>query len=212
MILGDFIHEYKIDNYNEINLPVIMYLYELQKQQPANDMISNRRGWQKNHLENKAQMQTLSQAIFSKFHDFVVQDLQPLHEVSVYLNNLFANINAPGSYHVPHIHDSHWTGVYYLQAPEDCGDLCILKPHQGPHQAQLAKLFASCRLEQNIKPRPGYGYFFPSHLVHYVEENKNPQQTRISLSYNITVKAKNEIPNDFSLNNSDICAPEDRGL
>ena len=37
MILGDFIHEYKIDNYNEINLPVIMYLYELQKQQPAND-------------------------------------------------------------------------------------------------------------------------------------------------------------------------------
>lgn len=190
MILGDIIHEFQIENHLAVNTPVILYLYELQKLKPMSDGISNRGGWQKNHLENHPELSQLSKLIFAEFQQFVIDELGPVEELSIYLGNMFCNINPPKSYHLPHIHDCHWTGVYYLQAPPDSGDLCIMKPHQGPSQAEMTKYFANVRLEEKIKPKAGYGYFFPSHLAHYVEENGNPKEYRISLSFNIRVTQK----------------------
>ena len=189
MILGDFIHEYKIENYNEINLPVIMYLYELRKQQPANDMVSNRNGWQKNHLETFPQLKPLTDLLAVEFERFICDEMLPLVETRFYLGNLFCNINPPGAVHVPHVHQGDFTGVYYLQAPKDCGMLGILNPHQCPNTARMTSMFAGVKLEQKIVPTVGTGYFFPTHLVHYVEENLS-QSDRISLSYNINVEPK----------------------
>lgn len=189
MILGDYIYEFTLDDHEQINNNIIKYLYDLKKLKPDADKLSNRGGWQKNHLEKEPQMSTLSRAIFDKFHQFVVEDLEPVQELSIYLGNMFANINPPGAYHLPHVHDCHWTGVYYVLAPEKCGNLCIQKPHQGPSQAEQTKFFANVRLEHKITPEPGRGYFFPSHLVHYVEENLSTTD-RISIAYNIRVCQK----------------------
>ena len=113
----------------------------------------------------------------------------PLVETRFYLGNLFCNINPPGAVHVPHVHQGDFTGVYYLQAPKDCGMLGILNPHQCPNTARMTSMFAGVKLEQKIVPTVGTGYFFPTHLVHYVEENLS-QSDRISLSYNINVEPK----------------------
>ena len=189
MILGDYIHEFTLDNHEQINSSVIKYLYDLKELRPDGETISNRGGWQKNHIEKEPQMSVLSKAIFDEFHDFVITKLDPVIELSIYLGNMFANINPPGAYHLPHVHDCHWTGVYYLSTPENCGKLCVQKPHQGPSQAEQSKFFKNVRLEHRISPEAGTGYFFPSHLVHYVEENLSDSD-RISIAYNIRVCEK----------------------
>lgn len=188
MILGDFIHDFTLDNHEQLNKSAIEFFYALSEMnwKGGSDRLSNRKGWQKNHVENLPQMSALSKAIFSKFEQFVVSELDPVQKLSIYLGNMFVNINPPGAYHLPHVHDCHWTGVYYLSAPEDCGDLCIQKPHQGPSQAEQTKFFRNVRLEHKIKPKAGTGYFFPSHLVHYVHENLS-NEDRISLAYNIRI-------------------------
>ena len=56
MILGDYIHEFTLDNHEQINTDVIKYLYDLKKLKPNADKLSNRGGWQKNHLEKEPQM------------------------------------------------------------------------------------------------------------------------------------------------------------
>ncbi|MAH09413.1 MAG: hypothetical protein CL961_07070 [Euryarchaeota archaeon] len=194
MILGDFVHEYKFDNYEQLNEPVIEYLYKLRDSEEKSDRLSNRGGWQKNHLEKYPELSELSSAIFKEFHNFVVTHLDPVQKLSIYLGNMFANVNPPGAYHLPHVHDCHWTGVYYLQGDEDSGSLCIQKPHQGPSQAEQTKFFANIRLEHKFDPVPGTGYFFPSHLVHYVEENLSTRD-RISVAYNIKITEQNDMQN-----------------
>ena len=194
MIIGSIIHEYTLDDHVNINKPVVDYLYDLKKHDSKTDKISNIGGWQKNHLEKLPELSTVSSAIFKQFEQFIIKELLPVTELKVYLGNMFCNINPPGSYHLPHIHDAHFTGVNYLQTPEECGRLVVQNPQQDPTTAEMTKYFAGIRLENKIQPIAGTGYFFPSHLVHYVEENLS-QEDRISLSYNIRVFPKNDMQN-----------------
>jgi len=188
MILGSIIHEYKLDCL-DVNERVIDFLYQYKKAQSTSDVRSNRNGWQKNHLENFPQLKPLTDLLAVEFERFICDQMLPLVETRFYLGNLFCNINPPGAVHVPHVHQGDFTGVYYLQAPEDCGTLSILNPHQCSNTARMTSMFAGVKLEQKIIPTAGTGYFFPTHLVHYVEENLS-QSDRISLSYNINVEPK----------------------
>jgi uncharacterized protein (TIGR02466 family) len=188
MILGNIIHEYKLDC-DQINKQVIDFLYDYKKVKSDSDVRSNRNGWQKNHLEVFPQLKPLTDLIAVEFEKFIINEMLPLVETRFYLGNLFCNINPPGAGNVPHVHQGDFTGVYYLQAPEDCGILGILNPHQCSNTARMTALFGAVKLEQKIVPAAGVGYFFPTHLVHYVEENRSTED-RISLSYNINVEPK----------------------
>jgi uncharacterized protein (TIGR02466 family) len=192
MIIGSIIHEYTLDDHVNINKSVVDYLYDLKKLDSKTDKISNIGGWQKNHLEQVPELATLSSAIFKQFEKFLVEELGPNVELSVFLGNLFCNINPPGSYHLGHIHDGHFTGVYYLNTPENCGNLVIQNPQQDPVSAEMSRYFQNINLDTNIVPVSGTGYFFPSHLVHSVDENVS-NEDRISLSYNIRVFPKNDM-------------------
>ena len=188
MILGSIIHEYKLDC-DDINKQVIDFLYEVKEHVPKTDRVSNRNGWQYNHLEKFPQLKPLTDLLAVEFERFICDEMMPLVETRFYLGNLFCNINPPCAIHVPHVHQGDFTGVYYLQTPEDCGTLGILNPHQCPTSARMASMYAAVKLEHKIFPAAGTGYFFPTHLVHYVEENLS-QSDRISLSYNINVEPK----------------------
>ena len=93
MILGDFVHEYKLDNYEQLNTPVIEYLYKLKEREAKSDRISNRGGWQKNHIEKYPELSELSSAIFNEFHSFVVDHLDPVQKLSIYLGNMLSLIH-----------------------------------------------------------------------------------------------------------------------
>ena len=108
------------------------------------------------------------------------------------LGNMWANINPPGGMNRAHQHpNSLWSGVYYIKAPKNSGDLkiddprsvaCMVRPNQkkGPVPERLFR-------ETHYEPVAGRCIMFPSWLMHCVDPN-NSNDIRISVSFNFLQK------------------------
>jgi len=104
------------------------------------------------------------------------------------LGNMWANINPPGGYNAPHIHpNSLFSGVYYIKAPKNSGDLVCNEPRAG---AQLnmptrkpGKPPKDLWREVHFEPKEGRIIMFPFYLWHCVEPNLS-NDIRISVSFN----------------------------
>jgi uncharacterized protein (TIGR02466 family) len=108
------------------------------------------------------------------------------------LGNMWANINPPGGMNRAHQHpNSLWSGVYYIKAPKNSGDLKIddprssaamVRPNQkkGPMPARLYR-------ETHYEPIAGRCIMFPSWLMHCVDPNRS-NDIRISVSFNFLQK------------------------
>jgi uncharacterized protein (TIGR02466 family) len=93
-----------------------------------------------------------------------------------YLGNMWANINPPGGMNRAHQHpNSLWSGVYYIKAPKNSGQLKIddprssasmVRPNQkkGPVPPRLFR-------ETHYEPIAGRCIMFPSWLMHCVDPN-----------------------------------------
>ena len=93
------------------------------------------------------------------------------HELLGYEKNEFwFNAARPGESTGVHNHNGKAiiSGVYYLQVPENCGNIVFLKGNKE---------------EMEISAKSGKLLFFPPELDHYVQENMG-SETRISLSFN----------------------------
>ena len=109
-----------------------------------------------------------------------------------FLGNMWANINPPGSMNRAHIHpNSLWSGVYYVKASENSGQLKIEDPRsvalmvrprmkQGKPPRRLWR-------EDNYEPKAGRLIMFPSWLNHCVDTNES-NDIRISVSFNFMQK------------------------
>ena len=110
------------------------------------------------------------------------------------LGNMWANINFQGCYNKDHIHpNSHWSGVYYIQTPEDCGHLHIEDPRAGsnmmmPKQLPKNKIPQRLWTDANFQAIAGRMIMFPAFLNHGVEVNNTKEEGeqgwRISVSFN----------------------------
>ena len=108
------------------------------------------------------------------------------------LGNMWANINPPGGMNRAHQHpNSLWSGVYYIKAPKNSGNLkiddprsvaCMSRPRQkdGEKPARLWR-------ETHYEPVAGRCIMFPSWLMHCVDPN-NSNDIRISVSFNFLQK------------------------
>ena len=108
------------------------------------------------------------------------------------LGNMWANINPPGGMNRAHQHpNSLWSGVYYIKAPKNSGDLKIddprssaamVRPNQkkGPVPPRLFR-------ETHYEPVAGRCIMFPSWLMHCVDPNES-NDIRISVSFNFLQK------------------------
>ena len=104
------------------------------------------------------------------------------------LGNMWANINSPGGYNRPHLHpNSHFSGVYYIKAQENCGHLVFNEPRSGAHTVMPIRKKGRppkhLWREVHIDPIPGRIIMFPAWLWHCVEPNKS-NDIRISVSFN----------------------------
>ena len=94
-----------------------------------------------------------------------------------------------------HIHGDVFSGVFYLQAPEESGKLVLQNP-------AINKMWNGCALtaQKNqftgesirIEPVEGNIILFPSYLPHSVETN-NHDEERISISFNLIALPKGTI-------------------
>lgn len=104
--------------------------------------------------------------------------------------NCWANINGKGQSHQIHTHPNNLlSGVYYVSAPDNCGDIVFHDPRQQaivliPQIAERSPFNAS---KHNIVPREGRLLLFHSWFQHMVEENESEQE-RISISFNLMLK------------------------
>ena len=101
--------------------------------------------------------------------------------------NSWVNVNAKGSYNVRHIHPrSFLSGVYYLQTPENCGNIVfhsplIAKEMIDPNYNELNLVNSNVLIYPAVA---GSVYLFPSWLEHSVQTN-NSSDDRISVSFNV---------------------------
>jgi uncharacterized protein (TIGR02466 family) len=108
-------------------------------------------------------------------------------------DSMWANINPRHAYNRHHTHPhALWSGVYYVQAPDDCGLLYFTDPR--PQTQILTPYFDARRRHPDTwnevfyQPREGRLIVFPAWLVHAVHPNLSTEEgeggERISVSFN----------------------------
>ena len=108
------------------------------------------------------------------------------------LGNMWANINPPGSFNQLHLHPNClFSGVYYISAPKNSGELIISDPRPGVQQIKPVTknepLPKDVWRELFLEPQEGRLLMFPAWLWHRVEINKS-EYLRISISFNFLQK------------------------
>jgi uncharacterized protein (TIGR02466 family) len=101
---------------------------------------------------------------------------------------MWANINPPGGYNAPHIHaNSLFSGVYYIKAPENSGQLVCSDPRPGVQLNMPTRKKGQPQKhlwrEVHLQPQEGRIIMFPFYLWHCVEPNLS-NDIRISVSFN----------------------------
>lgn len=156
-------------------------------------VVSNINGFQSNEFK-------MNDPLVNKFYFEilpVIQQYVTLFQIScnydTNLNNLWYNVNGKYSYNHNHSHAGcAISGVYYLNTPENCGDICF----DNPDRTMQAIPFYNGPFKQynefnsdffGITPKEGLMILFPSHIFHRVDMN-NSDENRISVAFNIEVK------------------------
>ena len=108
------------------------------------------------------------------------------------IGNMWANINPPGGYNRPHLHpNSHFSGVYYIKAPENSGQIVFNEPRSGAHMVMPRRKEGQppshLWREVRVDPLEGRIIMFPAWLWHCVEPNES-NDIRISVSFNFLQK------------------------
>lgn len=150
---------------------------------------SNLSGWQSDFVNNLDKpYQQLIMAIL-KSSGQITEYYSVHQDLNRVLQNMWININPKGGSNRLHNHPGAFvSGVYYVNAPEDCGYLALEHPASN-YDYHCNRMNISDWNIQNaatlkIKPQTGKLVLFPSFAHHYVEPN-NSNELRISISFNI---------------------------
>ena len=151
---------------------------------------TNVQGWHSTtDMQEKPQFKKLVDMLYACQKTIYDQEYYKSEPV---LGNMWANINPPGGMNRAHQHpNSLWSGVYYIKAPKNCGDLKIDDPRSSaamcrPNQKDGEKPIRLLR-DTHYKPIAGRCIMFQSWLWHCVDHNEC-NDIRISVSFNFLQK------------------------
>ena len=85
-----------------------------------------------------------------------------------------------------------FAAVYYVNVPDNSGDLLLLDPRGGVNWFSETAGTNSSQIYHRIKPKAGHLVVFPGFLLHEVETNKS-QDVRMCIANNIIV-----VPREFA--------------
>lgn len=109
---------------------------------------------------------------------------------AIEITQCWLNVNRPGDRHHRHHHpNSFVSGVYYLEAPPECGSIIFHRPwvlEVEPDRAAPSP-FTSDVVEQ--VPQPGLLLLFPSRIEHSVTANRS-NLARMSVSFNTRLRGR----------------------
>jgi uncharacterized protein (TIGR02466 family) len=192
------IWHFTIDDHQELNQSLLQEIEAEQQRDQQGEKWSNVLGWHSvNDLHNRvifAGFTKIVQENILEVANFLRWDLQ---QFSIEITTCWAIVNGKMASNSVHNHpNSILSGVYYLQAPENCGGIFFSDPR--PASQMLIPPVEEFNLwtfpKVSYKPHAGTMLLFPSWLLHGVEMNMS-EELRISLSFNIGMtpkKAKNQ--------------------
>lgn len=144
---------------------------------------------------------------YRDFVELIDLTMQQVYENQAYdpayipvCDNMWANINPRHGYNRTHTHpNALWSGVYYVQAPEDSGRIYLTDPRVQAtmvtaHLSESATDMRDTWKEVFFEPVAGRLLIFPAWLSHEVQPNlsrlKGRAGDRISIAFNYIQQAK----------------------
>ncbi|MAS97186.1 MAG: hypothetical protein CMO55_28685 [Verrucomicrobiales bacterium] len=115
-----------------------------------------------------------------------------LDRVEIFVINSWGIINPKYGYNAMHNHPSSvLSGVYYIKAPENCGDIVFRDPREVCQMVVLPTKKQNRWTYQRVfyRPKEGRLLIFPSWLLHEVKPNLSEEE-RICVSFNIGYRQK----------------------
>ena len=160
---------------------------ELKPIKIGNRFISNKGGYQSKNLPLKHKsLKQFNKIILEESNKFANSiDLKPIKKI----NNIWLNINHYKDYNITSILGCIFSGVYYLNTPENCGNITFQNPvmdHLYPWSKNIKKHNCYSSSQWWLPSKVGRIYIFPHFLKHYVEPNFNKDEPRVSLSFNLS--------------------------
>ena len=147
---------------------------------------TNAGGWHSaTDMNKKEEYNPLMKELFNMQQEIYQKENLDLKPV---LGNMWANINYPGNFNRPHLHpNSLFSGVYWIKAPKQSGNLMIYDPRPGVQMTMPNRkkgvLPPEYWREVHYEPRAGTAIMFPGWLWHEVKPNQS-NDIRISVSFN----------------------------
>jgi uncharacterized protein (TIGR02466 family) len=147
---------------------------------------TNRNGWHSTtEMHKKPEYKPLVDELFKMVHQVFKEEFLDGQPV---LGNMWANVNPPGGYNMPHVHpNALFSGVYYIKTPPNSGRLICNDPRPGlqtcmPNRIK-GQLPKHLWREIHLQPQENRAVMFHSWLWHTVEPNMS-NENRISISFN----------------------------
>ena len=176
----------EVPNAGELNFYLEKNILQWQKEDPKGVSKTNVNGWHsQTDMNKKEEYNPLTKELFNMQFEIYKKELLTLKPV---LGNMWANINYKGGFNRPHLHpNALFSGVYWIKAPENSGNLMLYEPRPGMQctmpDRKEGKLPPELWREVHYQPRAGTVVMFPAWLWHEVRPNES-NDTRISVSFN----------------------------
>ena len=166
---------------------------QFKKEDPKGVEKSNIGGWQSDFLDFKKDdyfSDLISDTISNYFRETKIYK-----EIQLMLHGYWININQPGASNNVHNHPNcDLAGVMWIKTDDKSGSIRFRHPNSFAEQNSLS-LYDEDFANKNeahvgywIETKPGNCILFPSHLEHWVEQNKSTED-RISISFNIALRS-----------------------
>ena len=176
----------EVPNAGELNFYLEKNILQWQNEDPKGVSKTNVNGWHsQTDMNKKEEYNPLTKELFNMQFEIYKKELLTLKPV---LGNMWANINYKGGFNRPHLHpNALFSGVYWIKAPENSGNLMLYEPRPGMQctmpDRKEGKLPPELWREVHYQPRAGTVVMFPAWLWHEVRPNES-NDTRISVSFN----------------------------
>jgi uncharacterized protein (TIGR02466 family) len=183
------IWHFQHENAEKLNKILRQAISEAQNSDPQGLSISNVLGWHStDDLHQKSECAEFVIMVNNALAEVTQELAWDLQQVKPTITNCWAIVNPKNAFNVLHQHaNSILSGVYYLDVPEDSGNLYFHDPrHSGQMLVPPYQQITPWTLGKLIyKPISGMLVIFPSWVWHGVEVNLS-EQNRISLSFNVS--------------------------
>ena len=189
----------------ELHFPTPIYILDIKDQnlnaQLERDVISwmnqdkgikrtNIKGWHSTtNMHERPEFKRLVNALYEAQKKIYIEEHLESEPV---LGNMWANVNPPGGMNRAHQHpNSLWSGVYYIKAEKNSGQLKIDDPRAAASMVRpkqkSGELSSRLWRETHYEPIAGRCIMFPSWVMHCVDPNES-NDIRISVSFNFLQK------------------------